>query len=165
MPNYRRNYVQGGTYFLTLTLQDRTQTYLTDYIGELRSSFSEAKKILPFEITAICILPDHLHLLMTLPENDSDFSRRIRAVKYNFSKKIPISQKIWQNRFWEHTIRDDRDLENHIAYTYYNPVKHGYCAAVSDWMYSSFHRDVRNGLFPKSWAGDLSEKIMDLYRE
>ncbi|WP_455709088.1 REP-associated tyrosine transposase [Exercitatus varius] len=66
---------------------------------------------------------------------------------------------IWQRRFWEHLIRDDRDLNNHIDYIYYNPVKHGYVTKVSDWEYSSFHRDVRLGLLDEDWGGDICHEI------
>lgn len=33
---------------------------------------------------------------------------------------------LWQRRYWEHKIRDDNDLQNHINYIHYNPVKHKY---------------------------------------
>jgi putative transposase len=61
---------------------------------------------------------------------------------------------IWQRRFWEHLIRDENDYARHVEYYYINPVKHGHVTRVADWPYSSFHRDVRAGLFPEDWAGD-----------
>ena len=64
---------------------------------------------------------------------------------------------IWQPRFWEHLIRDDEDYRRHVEYCYINPVKHGLVRRVRDWPHSSFHRDVRAGLFPEDWAGDISE--------
>jgi len=63
---------------------------------------------------------------------------------------------IWQRRFWEHLIRDDEDFRRHVEYCYINPVKHGLVRSVRDWPHSSFHRDVRAGLFPADWAGDVS---------
>lgn len=59
---------------------------------------------------------------------------------------------IWQRRFWEHTIRDDRDYSNHMEYCWGNPVKHGLVERVADWPYSSFHRDVRRGIVPTDWT-------------
>lgn len=103
---------------------------------------------------------------MQLPENDMNFSKRIRLLKLNFTKRLPLECRqptashikrreagIWQRRFWEHLIRDDQDLVNHWDYIYYNPVKHGYVQAVKDWAYSSFHRDVKRDLFPEDWGG------------
>jgi len=83
-----------------------------------------------------------------------------------FAKALPANERlsavraarnergIWQRRFWEHLIRDEADYARHVEYCYYNPVKHGYASAVRDWPYSSFHRDVRAGLFPEDWGGD-----------
>ena len=62
---------------------------------------------------------------------------------------------IWQRRYWEHTIRDDRDFAAHMDYTHFNPVKHSLVAHPADWPYSSFHRDVRAGIFPLDWAGEI----------
>ncbi|MBQ9724676.1 MAG: hypothetical protein IJV56_04955, partial [Neisseriaceae bacterium] len=64
----------------------------------------------------------------------------------------------WQRRFWEHKIRDEQDLQRHIDYVHFNPVKHGYVKQVCDWQYSSFHRFVRLGLLPKNWGG--SEELL-----
>jgi putative transposase len=64
---------------------------------------------------------------------------------------------LWQRRYWEHTIRDERDYERHVDYIHFNPVKHGLVARVRDWPYSSFHRYVREGILPEDWAGDAGE--------
>jgi len=59
---------------------------------------------------------------------------------------------IWQRRYWEHTLRDENDFEQHCHYIHYNPVKHGHAAAASQWPYSSFQRFVKLGLYPLDWA-------------
>jgi putative transposase len=64
---------------------------------------------------------------------------------------------LWQRRFWEHTIRDEKDFERHVDYIHFNPVKHELVARVCDWPYSSFHRYVRLGVLPKDWAGDFGQ--------
>ena len=55
---------------------------------------------------------------------------------------------LWQRRFWEHAIRDDRDLAAHVRYCQVNPVKHGSCAMPEDWPHSSVHRAIRRGMRP-----------------
>ena len=178
MATYRRDLTEGGTYFFTLALQDRSKDWLTRYINELRATFIETQQRYPFKTIAICILPDHLHWLMELPENDHRYATRIRLLKTLFSQKIPAhcrmpnqSQRrrgdlgIWQRRFWEHLIRNEQDLSNHWDYIYYNPFKHGYVTAVKDWPYSSFHRDVTDQIYPLDWGGDISVKIQNLYQE
>ena len=100
------------------------------------------------------------------------FSGRWRRIKGHFSsalieaglhlKRWPNGDlALWQRRFWEHTIRDDRDFARHIDYVHFNPVKHGLAQRVRDWPYSSFHRYVREGQLPEDWAGDVSEKEAD----
>ena len=161
---YRRVVIRGATYFFTVNLLDRTSNLLVDQIDKLRVSFQNVRNLYPFELDGIVILPDHFHMLMTLPEEDGDFSLRLRLIKGYFSQQIesneyvnPVRKKkkergIWQRRFWEHLIRDEKDYEHHLNYIHYNPVKHGYVNKTSAWPYSSIHRYIRTGLFPENWA-------------
>jgi putative transposase len=163
MVNYRRNHVPGGTYFITLTLADRSSNLLVEEITALRAAIAETGERYPFNIDAICVLPDHLHLLLTLPEGDSDFSRRVQGLKSQFTKACAKRHglranargeySLWQKRFWEHTIRDEDDFRYHADYLHFNPVKHGHVGAVRDWPHSSFHRFVREGIYPLDWSG------------
>jgi len=151
MPNYRRLYVPGGTYFFTVNLQDRRQTLLVDHIDILRTVYGRVQKRHPFKTIAICIMPNHLHCIWQLPDGDADFSRRWRLIKTGFSKAL--SQKglgvqgrrdgesgIWQRRFWEHMIGGEAELDDYIAYIYFNPVKHGLVGEIADWPHSSWHK-------------------------
>ena len=161
---YRRSFTPGGYYFFTLTLQNRWQDLLVRHIDVLRRAFAEVKQKHPFDIVAVCILPEHLHLLMALPENDCNYPTRLRLIKTKFSKALPKTETltvsrskkkergIWQRRYWEHEIRNQQDLNAHIDYIHFNPVKHGYVNKVGDWPYSSFHRYVAQGILPPDWA-------------
>jgi len=174
MTNYRRHYIDGGCYFFTLVLQNRQSDWLLRYVDELRAAFLEVKKRHPFEITAIVILPEHLHCILTLPEGDQDFSLRLRQIKANFSRKLPKTEPIsashlrkkergiWQRRFWEHVIRDENDLKQYMDYIYFNPVKHGWVKQVVEWEYSSFHRDVALGLYSTVWGGEYKNILKDM---
>jgi putative transposase len=164
MVAYRRNYVEGGCYFFTVTLLDRRSSLLTENIDALRSAFRKVKQRHPFAIKAIVILPEHLHCIWQLPSNDANYSLRWREIKSAFSRTfIPSEQKsasrkkrkergIWQRRFWEHTIRDEDDYQRHVDYIHYNPVKHGYVDQVYLWEYSSFHQYVAKGDLAGNWA-------------
>jgi putative transposase len=88
----------------------------------------------------------------------SDFSRGIPAAGARSASKLKKREKgIWQRRYWEHAIRDDRDLERHVDYIHYNPVKHGLVSRVVDWPHSSFHRYVEKSLLPVDWGGDAMQ--------
>ena len=158
MSYYRRAYVAGGTYFFTVNLRDRSRCLLVDYIDDLRTSFRDVRRKFPFRIDAIVVLPEHLHCVWTLPPDDADFSTRWRLIKTRFMRAISRSD-VWQRRFWEHQIRDERDFEKHADYIHWNPVKHGYVKRASEWRYSSFHRFVERGVYPMDWASPLVDAI------
>jgi putative transposase len=166
MVRYRRNFVPGGSFFFTVTLADRRSSALVEHIDALRAAFRAGRRERPFAIDAIVVLPDHLHAIITLPLDDADFSGRWRRIKGHFSSSLIAldaetrrrpngSFALWQRRFWEHTIRDERDFAAHVDYTHFNPVKHGLVGRVRDWPYSSFHRYVQQGVLPEDWAGDV----------
>lgn len=121
MPNYRRVLVPGGTYFFTVNLQQRDRSLLVEHIEHLRGAFRVARAGRPFEIVAAVVLSDHLHCVWRLPEGDADYATRWRHIKSLFSRSLVVTgsasrranrceRGIWQRRFWEHCIRDERDL-------------------------------------------------------
>lgn len=151
MVQYRRNYVAGGTYFFTLTLQNRQSSLLTDHIDDLRFSFKTTMEKMPFEIDAIVILPEHIHAIFTLPNGDVNYSSRWRLIKSLFTRQllkkgVALTRNhrgeyiLWQKRFWEHTIRDEDDMNRHMEYVLNNPVKHNLVTNAIDWPYSSIHK-------------------------
>ena len=168
MVRYRRNFLAGGTFFLTATLADRSSHLLVEQIAALRSAVKQTRKQHPFTIDAAVILPDHLHVLITLPLDDADFSNRVSLIKRRFTattlnagaaaKRLSNGEiALWQRRFWEHTIRDEKDFEHPVNYIHFNPVKHRLVSRVHDWPHSSFHRYVRLGILPPDWAGDATQ--------
>lgn len=171
MPDYRRFRVPGGTYFFTVNLLERRRDTLVRHVDALREAVRRTQRERPFHIDAWVVLPDHLHCVWTLPPGDDDFSNRWKAIKIRFVQGIPATERrsevrvargergVWQRRFWEHAIRDDRDYTNHVDYCHWNPMKHGLVQRLSDWPYSSFHRYVRLGLLPPDWAGDIAEPM------
>ncbi|MBL8311351.1 MAG: transposase [Burkholderiales bacterium] len=163
MVAYRRNFVAGGTYFFTVTLRDRRSRLLVERIDDLRAAYDRVRGERPFTTDAIVVLPDHLHCVWTLPPDDADYSGRWKAIKARFTSACRRAGVVldrddagacdlWQRRYWEHTIRDARDFENHVNYIHYNPVKHGHAKVPSGWSHSSFHRFVHDGLLPPDWA-------------
>jgi putative transposase len=169
MQTYRRNRVSGGTFFFTVNLLERSADLLVTHIDALRISGRRVRAKTPFHIDAWVVLPDHMHCLRTLPKDDTDDPSRWRDIKTSFSKALPATEPrsntmknrgergIWQRRYWEHTIRDDRDYATHTDYVHFNPVKHGYVRHPADWPYSSFRRCVKSGIYPIGWTGNETE--------
>jgi putative transposase len=169
MSRYRRVKIDGGVFFFTVTLADRSSDLLVRQIDRLRRIYRSVQDRYVFETVAICILPDHLHAVWALPPGDNDYPSRWSVIKAGFSRglketaprslsKVAKRERgLWQRRYWEHTIRDDADLERHVDYIHFNPVKHRYVSQVRDWPYSSFHRYVAQGLLAVDWGGTVGD--------
>ncbi len=165
MPNYRRARTAGGTYFFTLVTHNRKPIFKhPDYRDALRHIVAEVRYEHPFAIDAWVLLPDHMHAIWTIHADSDDYSKRWGLIKARFTKYIRQTDNslvsrtisIWQKRFWEHEIRDEKDLNNHIDYLHYNPLKHGYASRVRDWPYSSFHKYVERGYYAIDWGDDVN---------
>ena len=139
----------------------------------LRAAIVELQQKLPVRIDAMVILPEHLHALWTLPPDDHDYSRRWQFLKAGFTRRLRKrgvnatcnrrgEYRIWQSRFWEHTIVDDADFARHVDYIHFNPVKHGLVPQPMDWRWSSIHRYVREGRLPANWSGSLELALSEL---
>jgi putative transposase len=168
MVRYRRNFVPGGTFFFTLTLADRRLSLLTENVTLLRETMRHIHRLQPWTTDAIAVMPEHLHMLWTLPEGDTKYAQRIRMIKARFTSELRKNgawsndTSPWQSRYWEHTIRDERDFENHVAYIHYNPVKHGHALRPIDWPHSSFHRYVREGMLASDWSAGVAIDIGEI---
>ncbi|MBC7752069.1 MAG: transposase [Candidatus Saccharibacteria bacterium] len=169
MSDYRRSHTTGGTYFFTLVAFKRRTILCDEPIRRaLRTAIHEVRQSLPFEIDAWVMLPDHLHTIWTLPENDANFGKRWGLIKRSVSRScpeytIPFEELslsnvkrneagIWQRRFWEHQIQNEDDFSKHMDYIHFNPVKHGYVKRAVDWPYSTFHRHMNSGVYMKDWG-------------
>ena len=166
---YRRSSAKGAVFFFTVVTHKRRR-FLCDEVNValIRGAFQEVHQKHPFTVDAFVLLPDHLHCVWTLPEGDNDFSMRWRQIKAWFTKGCRDEfkekqtatqlergeQTVWQRRYWEHQIRNDNDFIKHVEYIHYNPVKHGLVRSPLAWPHSTFHRYVRQGIYPKDWGAD-----------
>jgi putative transposase len=169
MPNYIRAYRPGGTFFFTLVTYDRAP-FLCEPLARrvLRDAIDECRNERRFTIDAFVLLPDHLHAIWTLPENDADFSTRWSIIKRRFTQMWRAAggeagvvsesrfnnrrRGVWQRRFWEHVIRDEGDFEKHLNYIHFNPVKHSLATCPHSWEWSSFHRQVDKSIYAPDWC-------------
>lgn len=171
MPEYRRLRTKGASYFFTVVTHQRQPILcLPKSLEAMRGVFRDVADRRPFQTDAWVILPDHMHVVWTLPEGDSDYSSRWAIVKKELTKHLrsvvdtnPASTSsrvrhrdgaVWQRRFWEHQIRDERDCRAHLDYIHFNPVKHGLARTPKDWQCSSFHKCVAQGTYEEDWGSD-----------
>ncbi len=168
---YRRAKIEGGTYFFTVITEGRQPIFKdASAVALFETGLSRIRERHPFEVDAYVILPEHIHMLWTLPAGDADYSKRWRLIKEAFTKssvrhdapqrsesrRAKSEQAIWQRRFWEHVIRDESDFCEHVDYIHSNPVRHGLVSAAQDWPHSSFSEWVRCGAYEPHWgSGDM----------
>ena len=154
MADYKRIFQTGYSYYITMVTH-RREPILIEHIALLRKSFQLSKKRYRYRIDAIVILPDHLHMIIT-PENAEEYPNIISHIKRSFvyglandykeKAKMTLSRSsyrrkrsgIWQKRYYEHTIRNEKDMLEKMQYLYHNPIKHGYVDEADRWEYSSF---------------------------
>jgi putative transposase len=171
MSDYRRWYVPGGTYFFTVVTHNRRPILCDDLAREcLRESMEIIRAKRPMEIVAVVLQPDHLHTVWSLPTGDDDYSIRWKRIKEEFTVRYlsrggiesPVNSSrvrqgergIWHRRFWEHTVRDEEDLQRCVDYVHWNPKKHGRVSNIRDWAWSSFHRYVKLGEYTRDWGAE-----------
>ena len=180
MPEYRRAYFKGGTFFFTVVTYKRRLIFQEEpAIDLLRQCLLTTAASHPFRVEAIVILPDHLHTIWTLPQNDSDYSTRWQRIKATFSRhyyslgvgdvsesmRSKGEQGVWQRRFWEHMIRDQDDFNRHCDYVHYNPVKHGLVNSPVAWKHSTFLPFVDKGLYDANWGRSSPIELVGMYLE
>jgi putative transposase len=169
MPNFRRVFVENSYVFITVLLNNRKRTLLTDYIDQLRLAFKHAQSVVAFEIYAVSIMPEHFHVILK-PDKIIDYPKIISIIKRTFTKSLPrelrqelvkeISQSkinknesgVWHRRFYEKTIITQKELNHITDYLHYNPVKHGLVKCANDWEFSSFRKFVKDEFYDVNWC-------------
>jgi putative transposase len=95
MPDYRRAWHPGGTYFFTVNLLQRQgNDLLTRHIEILRAMVKAVRQRHSFCIHGCVVLPEHLHCIIELPQGDADFAKRWRLIKMGFSKSLPRNERL-----------------------------------------------------------------------
>ena len=83
MSDYHRLFVKGGTYFFTVVTYDRQPLLCEEpALSRLKKAFRYVRDKHPYRMDGLVILPDHLHCIWRLPENDGNFSIRWNMKKF-----------------------------------------------------------------------------------
>ena len=139
MANYKRLFLAGYSYYLTIVTYQR-RAILIENIELLREAFRESKRYYRYTIDSIVILPDHIHMIIT-PENHLEYPKIIHAIKYNFSKR--------------YTERDEKDYWRCLEYIRINPVKHEYIESGMEWKYMSHNLTKEKSLVENEYYFSL----------
>lgn len=146
------------TYFITNVTYDR-QFILLENVDLIWQALNTVQSHFSPEVQAWVILTDHFHLLIdTLGHKISSLLQRLKmSFSALYLKRMgQQSGRVWQNRFWDDIIRDDRDWNCHLDYIHYNPVKHGYVTSPFERKESSTHEFYKRGMYACDWgAGEI----------
>ncbi|SYZ72802.1 conserved hypothetical protein [Candidatus Zixiibacteriota bacterium] len=146
MKTLRRYHLQNRQYFVTVVTHNRNRFLLDDL-----SLFWSCWMTIP--LVAWVILPDHFHTIIDVESaNISDIMRNFKLRYALRWRKNDAVGKCWQNRFWDHIIRDQNDLNLHLDYIHYNPVKHGLVTNPFDYPHSSLMNFCGKGLYEPNWG-------------
>lgn len=163
MTNIRRYFDGNHFVFTTHVVYKRNPILIThgDLLNDALAQYSQS-------LIAWAILPDHFHCL--LEYNDENPSNIFRKIKLSFSAQYRKrlnrpSGRVWQYRFWDHLIRNQVDLNNHIDYIHYNPVKHGYVEGPVEWKASSIHNYFKKGYYQTDWGTKEPENMVGEFGE
>ena len=154
MSKLRRYPAMGRPYFITAVTHLRRPILVVN-ADLLHTAFDVAKERTPHDLFAWVIMPDHLHLL--LDAGQIEISRIMQTLKMSFAsnyrKRVGAKAgRTWQNRYWDHIIRDQEDFNHHFDYIHFNPVKHGITNSPFDWPHSSAARCFEEGIYGEDWG-------------
>ena len=120
-------------------------------IDVLRSNVAAGR----FQLQDFVIMPDHIHLLMTL-QGDMTLEKAMQLITGGFSfrlkREFGYRGEVWQRGFSDVRIRDGQSFSQHRAYIVQNPVKAGLVDSAEDWpyCYSYLAKKKAQGLKPSS---------------
>ncbi len=93
------------------------------------------------DIIAYCLMPTHIHFLMTsLKENGISVYMKNLLNSYTryFNTKNNRKGPLWQGRFKDVLIESDEQLLHLTRYIHLNPISAGLVENTKDWEYSSY---------------------------
>jgi putative transposase len=139
-------------------LQRIVKTFLfqDDYIIQWKC-WKEVLGKINGELFAWVFLPNHSHII--LKQGVRSFSDTMSSFKRRVTWMMKQPGGIWQNRFWEHLLRNDNDLERHTDYIHVNPVNHGLTKRAQDYPYSSFKMFVEKEAYPEDWGSVVEIEV------
>ncbi len=156
MARFKRHFQPEDRVFLTLVTGNRRPWLRNaDAKRHLLKCMRELKRERPFRHLAHVILDDHLHWMLV-----ANHEHAVPALVSSLKRRVAFERRrlgfswggLWQPRYYDHILRDERDLRTHLDYVHYNPVRHGYVAMAGQYRWSSFHAWVARGAYESCWG-------------
>lgn len=146
MKTLRRYYLDNRDYFITAVTFNREEILHRD-VALFWECWAQAQPV------AWVIMPDHFHVIVN--SGEQPISTVMHLFKISYARRYRDRYgggRLWQNRFWDHIIRDQDDLNRHLDYIHYNPVKHGLTNDPFAYQHSSLYAYHQEGLYQRDWG-------------
>jgi putative transposase len=95
-----------------------------------------------FQINGYVVMPDHVHLLVSEPENKL-LSTVVQVIKQRFSRTRPETE-VWEDRYYDFNVKTEDKRAEKLHYIHQNPVRRGLVEHPSDWPWSSHRSYTQN---------------------
>jgi putative transposase len=161
MPRPPRSVVANGIYHARSRGSNREPLYFDDAdYQEFLMQLGDIAKRYAWVVYAYCLMPNHNHLLVRVPE--CGLSEGMRDLNGGFSRRTSAKYgriaHLFKNRFGERLVEDDDDFAHVTRYIFLNPVEAGICDHPRRWRWSSYRATAGLEEAP-SWlaAGELLE--------
>ena len=98
-----------------------------------------------FTLICYCIMPNHVHLVFELLEENKGISKIMQSIKgisaTRCNRHLGIEGQFWHHESYDRLIRDDKELYWTIRYVLMNPVEAGLVEDWRDWKHTYCHPD------------------------
>jgi len=102
-----------------------------------------------FQIIGYVVMPTHIHLLVSEPEN-APLSTAMQVLKQRFSRTRVLEEHIWEPRYYDFNVFSSHKLIEKLEYIHMNPVNAGLVNAPTDWQWSSYRAHYHGEAGPVS---------------
>ena len=141
----KRYHASKQSHFITFTCYRRLQQLLKSEVRDLVVAALELARVhFEFRVYGFVVMPEHVHLLFSEPDRGT-VANAIQSLKISSAMQSAslrdwegCRSPLWQKRYYDRNIRDDREFVEKLRYVHRNPVKRGLCMRPEDWPWSSF---------------------------
>jgi REP element-mobilizing transposase RayT len=146
-PKRRRNslrlphldYAVPYVYSLTICTYERREWFRNEKTAEeTLSALQKCARQFHYSLLVYCLMPDHLHLLISPNDSGVTVSEFVRHFKSrtSFHFKKETKGPLWQRGFYDHVVRKSEDLQTMADYILHNPVRKGLAGTPEAYPYS-----------------------------
>lgn len=93
------------------------------------SLLEQVRRKYKFFITGYVVMPEHVHILVSEPE-DGKLSSAIQVLKQLVAQRLSPGKTFWQARYYDFNVWSELKRKEKLRYLHRNPVKRGLVAVL-----------------------------------